>query len=136
VTIVGSLACIYRYGPSRRDDRWRWVTWGSILGALLWMVTSMLFSWYVATFDTSNKMYGSLGAGVVITGPMIPSPTPESRSPIKCHCEMTILDKPRLLNSVHEKETRPTSQKRTNRGALAARTPACAPHSRLTTALP
>ena len=33
VTIVVSLACIYRYGPSRRDARWRWVTWGSILGA-------------------------------------------------------------------------------------------------------
>jgi membrane protein len=63
-TIVISLACIYRYGPSRKDARWRWVTWGSIAGAFLWMGTSMLFSWYVATFDTYNKMYGSLGAGV------------------------------------------------------------------------
>jgi len=63
-TIVLSLACIYRYGPSRKDARWRWVTWGSIAGALLWMGTSMLFSWYVATFDTYNKIYGSLGAGV------------------------------------------------------------------------
>ena len=64
VTIVVSLACIYRYGPSRRDAQWRWVIWGSILGALLWMVASMLFSWYVATFDSYNKIYGSLGAGV------------------------------------------------------------------------
>ena len=64
VTIVVSLAFIYRYGPSRRDARWRWVTWGSILGALLWIATSMLFSWYVATFDTYNRIYGSLGAGV------------------------------------------------------------------------
>jgi membrane protein len=64
VTIVVGLACIYRYGPSRRDARWRWVTWGSILGALLWMAASMLFSWYVATFDSYNKTYGSLGAGV------------------------------------------------------------------------
>jgi membrane protein len=64
VTIVVSLACIYRYGPSRRDARWRWVTWGSILAALLWMASSMLFSWYVATFDSYNKIYGSLGAGV------------------------------------------------------------------------
>ena len=64
VTLVVSLACIYRYGPSRRDARWRWVTWGSILGALLWMSASMLFSWYVATFDSYNKTYGSLGAGV------------------------------------------------------------------------
>src|SRR5580765_9037698 len=29
-TIVVSLACIYRYGPSRKDARWRWVTWGSV----------------------------------------------------------------------------------------------------------
>ena len=28
VTIVVSLACIYRYGPSRRDARWRWVILG------------------------------------------------------------------------------------------------------------
>jgi membrane protein len=64
VTMVVSLACIYRYGPSRRDARWRWVTWGSILGALLWIAASMLFSLYVATFDSYNKTYGSLGAGV------------------------------------------------------------------------
>jgi len=64
VTIVVGLACIYRYGPSRRDARWRWVTWGSILGALLWMASSMLFSFYVATFDSYNKTYGSLGAGI------------------------------------------------------------------------
>jgi Virulence factor BrkB len=35
-----------------------------ILGALLWIATSMLFSFYVATFDSYNKTYGSLGAGV------------------------------------------------------------------------
>ena len=64
VTLVVSLACIYRYGPSRRDARWRWVTWGSILGALLWITASLLFSWYVATFDSYNATYGSLGAGV------------------------------------------------------------------------
>lgn len=63
-TIVVSLACIYRYGPSRKDARWRWVTWGSIVGALLWIAASMLFSWYVATFDSYNKTYGSLGAAV------------------------------------------------------------------------
>jgi membrane protein len=64
VTIAVGLAFIYRYGPSRRDARWRWVTWGSIAGALLWLAASMLFSWYVATFDSYNKTYGSLGAAV------------------------------------------------------------------------
>jgi membrane protein len=64
VSIGMSLAFIYRYGPSRRDARWRWVTWGSLFAALLWVAASMLFSWYVVTFDSYNKAYGSLGAGV------------------------------------------------------------------------
>jgi membrane protein len=64
VTITGTLAVIYRYGPSRNDARWRWVTWGSAVAAVLWMAASMLFSWYVATFDSYNRIYGSLGAVV------------------------------------------------------------------------
>src|SRR4029450_9445367 len=64
VTLVVSLAFTYRYGPSRRDARWRWVTWGSVVAAVVWIAASMLFSWYVATFDSYNRTYGSLGAGV------------------------------------------------------------------------
>jgi membrane protein len=64
ITLTVSLGFIYRYGPSRRDARWRWVTWGSIIAAMLWIGASMLFSWYVATFDSYNKLYGSLGAGI------------------------------------------------------------------------
>ena len=29
--------------------------WGSILGAVIWMAASMIFSWYVATFDSYNR---------------------------------------------------------------------------------
>jgi membrane protein len=64
LTIAVSLAFIYRYGPSRRDARWRWVAWGSIVAAILWVAASMLFSSYVAMFDTYNRTYGSLGAAV------------------------------------------------------------------------
>ena len=64
VAVSVSLAFIYRYGPSRRDAKWRWVSWGSILAGLLWIGVSMLFSWYVATFDSYNRVYGSLGAGI------------------------------------------------------------------------
>lgn len=64
LTITTSLAVVYRHGPSRHDARWRWVTWGSAVAALLWLGASMLFSWYVATFDSYNRVYGSLGAGV------------------------------------------------------------------------
>jgi membrane protein len=64
VVVFVGLAIGYRYGPSREDAKWRWVTWGSAAAAILWLVASMLFSWYVANFDSYNKTYGSLGAGV------------------------------------------------------------------------
>jgi membrane protein len=64
VVVVLWLALIYRYGPSRRDAKWRWVIWGSAAAAALWLGASMLFSWYVANFASYNKTYGSLGAGV------------------------------------------------------------------------
>jgi membrane protein len=64
VTVGASLSLLYRYGPSRRSAKWRWVTWGSFVAALLWITASMLFSWYVVTFDSYNRVYGSLGAGI------------------------------------------------------------------------
>jgi hypothetical protein len=32
-----ALAIIYRYDPSREAPRWRWITWGSAIAALLWL---------------------------------------------------------------------------------------------------
>ena len=64
VVVSLSLSLIYRYGPSRRRAKWRWVTWGSALAAFLWVCTSGVFSWYVASFDSYNRIYGSLGAGI------------------------------------------------------------------------
>ncbi|WP_267425659.1 YihY/virulence factor BrkB family protein [Methylobacterium sp. GC_Met_2] len=64
VAVLLGLALLYRYGPSRDAPRWRWVTPGSALAALLWIAASLLFSWYVAHFGSYNKTYGSLGAAI------------------------------------------------------------------------
>jgi membrane protein len=64
VAVIFGLALVYRFGPSRRVAKWRWVSWGSVLAAVLWVLASMLFSWYVASFDSYSRVYGSLGAGV------------------------------------------------------------------------
>jgi membrane protein len=64
LVVMLGLAAVYRFGPSRRSPQWQWVSIGSIAAALLWIGGSMLFSWYVASFDSYNKTYGSLGAGV------------------------------------------------------------------------
>jgi membrane protein len=64
VMVAFGLAALYRYGPSRRRARWRWVSWGSAIAALLWVLASVGFSYYVANFGSYNKTYGSLGAVV------------------------------------------------------------------------
>ncbi len=64
VVLLGGLALLYRYGPSRERARWRWVGTGSVVAGLLWLVASILFSWYVANFGNYNETYGSLGAVV------------------------------------------------------------------------
>jgi membrane protein len=60
--IVLGLAVLYRFGPSREQTQWRWLTPGSVFAAISWTIVSMLFSWYVANFGNYNETYGSLGA--------------------------------------------------------------------------
>jgi membrane protein len=62
--IVLGLAFVYRYGPSRDQPKWKWVTWGSAIAGMLWLGVSALFSWYAASFGSYNETYGSLGAVV------------------------------------------------------------------------
>jgi membrane protein len=59
---IAGLAVLYRYGPSRPDVGWRWITPGSLIATLALVVFSMLFSWYAANFGKFNETYGSLGA--------------------------------------------------------------------------
>jgi membrane protein len=62
VVSAAAISLLYRYGPSRERAKWRWVTWGSVLAAVAWLVASILFSWYLANFADYNATYGSLGA--------------------------------------------------------------------------
>jgi membrane protein len=59
-----ALAAIYRYGPSRTEARWQWLSVGSVAAAIGWLLSSVLFSWYIAHFGAYNATYGSLGAAV------------------------------------------------------------------------
>jgi membrane protein len=60
--ILFALACLYRYGPSRRHPQWKWVTLGSAIAGGFWVIGSLLLSWYVGNFGSYNATYGSLGA--------------------------------------------------------------------------
>lgn len=60
------LAIVYRYAPSRQNAQWRWVSWGSIIAATLWLAASFLFSLYVRDFGSYGKTYGALGGVIVL----------------------------------------------------------------------
>jgi membrane protein len=62
VLVMFGLAVLYRFGPSRRNAQWRWVSVGSVFASLAWLAISALFSWYLSKFADYNATYGSLGA--------------------------------------------------------------------------
>lgn len=59
------IAGMYRYGPCRHRAKWRWLTLGSLIATVLWLIGSVLFGWY-AGFANYGRTYGSLGAVVAL----------------------------------------------------------------------
>jgi membrane protein len=62
--MILGLSVLYRYGPSRRLAKWRWLSVGSVFAAIAWLAMSLLFSWYLGNFANYNATYGALGAVV------------------------------------------------------------------------
>ena len=63
---VLSLTVTCRFAPARKLARWRWVAWGSVVAATLWVAGSLLFAFYLRTFGSYANMYGALGGVVVL----------------------------------------------------------------------
>jgi membrane protein len=57
-----AFSIVYRYGPCRSRARWRWVTWGAAAAAAIWLLGSLVFSWYLNNVAHFDITYGSLGA--------------------------------------------------------------------------
>jgi membrane protein len=62
--LLVALAVLYRYGPSRREARWKWLSVGAFVAAFAWLGGSALFSWYLARFANYDATYGSLGTAI------------------------------------------------------------------------
>lgn len=65
--VLFSFALIYYFAPNVYDQKWYWITPGSIAGVLLWLLVSVLFRIYLRHFDSYSLTYGSLGAVVVLS---------------------------------------------------------------------
>jgi membrane protein len=64
--VLFAFALIYYFAPAA-EQRFRWISPGSIIAFVFWLIFSLLFSLYASTFGGSsyNETYGSL-AGVIV----------------------------------------------------------------------
>ena len=66
VAMMLALAVLYRYAPCRHTPRWEWVSWGAAFATALWLGGTWLFTWYVTSLARFNRLYGALGAVVIL----------------------------------------------------------------------
>ncbi|POX43416.1 ribonuclease BN [Streptomyces sp. Ru73] len=65
ILVTTMIAFLYWGAPNVKGRGLRWVTPGSFLALVIWMVASAGFAVYVGNFSSYNKTYGTL-AGVII----------------------------------------------------------------------
>jgi membrane protein len=63
--VATAFAFIYRFGPSRWTQGTP-IMPGAVLAAISWAILSGLFRLYVANFGNYNKVYGAVGAVIVL----------------------------------------------------------------------
>lgn len=60
------VASLYRWAPDCPSARWRWISPGTVLTAVVWLVLSTAFSAYATNIGKFGAAYGSLGAIVAL----------------------------------------------------------------------
>ncbi len=65
IVFMAMLAFLYYVAPNVKHPRFRWISPGSVVAVVIWLVASAAFAFYVANFGAYNKTYGTLG-GVIV----------------------------------------------------------------------
>jgi membrane protein len=63
--VATGIGMVYYFAPDAEQE-WVWITPGSILATLLWVVVSLGFKAYIAYFGNYNETYGTLGAFIML----------------------------------------------------------------------
>ena len=66
VFVLLGFALIYYFAPDVRDQDWKWITPGSVVGVALWLLVSFAFKAYLTRFNSYSATYGSLGAVIIL----------------------------------------------------------------------
>ena len=65
VMVMVMIALLHYSAPNVKLRGFKWVTPGSVLAIVVWLVASAAFAFYVANFGSYNKTYGALGGAIV-----------------------------------------------------------------------
>lgn len=65
VFVASAIGIVYYFAPDAEQD-WAWITPGSIVATLLWVLVSLAFKLYIAYFGNYNETYGTLGAFIIL----------------------------------------------------------------------
>ncbi|KGU84624.1 YihY/virulence factor BrkB family protein [Pseudomonas mediterranea] len=65
ILLMVAVALIYYVMPDVKQE-FRFITPGSVLAVVVWIIASLGFAFYVKTFANYNAMYGSIGAIIVL----------------------------------------------------------------------
>lgn len=65
VMIATAIALVFYYAPDAEQD-WVWITPGSIVATILWLLVSLGFKFYVSNFGSYNATYGAIGGVIVL----------------------------------------------------------------------
>jgi len=66
LVFLGMLAVLYYASPNVKLRGFKWVTVGSLVAIVVWIVASALFALYVANFSSYDKTYGTLGGLIAL----------------------------------------------------------------------
>jgi len=64
VFVVVIVALLYYATPNVKQPRFRWLSVGAFVAIVVWVVASVAFAFYVATFGSYDKTYGSLAGAI------------------------------------------------------------------------
>ena len=63
--VATGVALVYYFAPDAEQE-WIWITPGSVLATILWVVASVAFRFYVTNFTSYNETYGAIGGVMVL----------------------------------------------------------------------
>ncbi len=64
--VILMFGVLYYASPNVTPPGFRWITLGSLVAVVIWLIASALFAFYVSNFGSYDKTYGTLGGIVAL----------------------------------------------------------------------